>query len=610
MLGGRWSGARWLRGAAVCAALFSIGVAVSAPAASASAGWQPPVDVSAVGHTTSGVQVSVDAFGDASAVWVDASGSSSSGILVSDRVASRGVWQPPVALTRAGEDALSPTLAVDPRGDAVAVWSLNSKSTSAVEAAVKRAGGGWQQPVAVSPAGQSGFQPEVGLDGRGDAIAVWVASTGINRSEIDVSVRPAASGVWQPAERISDVGAEVSDAQVAVDGSGDAAVVWKRYVSGSALNGATYAVQAATRRGAAGGWQAPQELGDELDGPAPYAPGLSPEPHVAIDSAGDALVVWQAPGSAGTTVVQSGYKSASSAAWQTPQAVTPPGAHGALPAVTIDAAGNGIAVWMGYDGTNDMTVGAVRPTATGIWENRMTLSAPGQDNLGPQVAVDSQGNAMAIWVRANAPGYLIQAAGRPAVRGAWQQPRTISGAGDNVGAPQLAFDQLGDAVAAWEDPIDQRGTVVQAADYKTLAPAPVAITDARFAPSHFRVSATPTPIVAAARKRPVPGTTLLFTLSSPAKLTVTITAKRTGQSHGHHCQPASRPSRVGARRCVATVVLGTLVRTSEPAGSDRLMFSGRLGRRALPPGKYTAQLQATNPFGASHRVAASFRIER
>lgn len=79
--------------------------------------------------------------------------------------ASAGAWLAPVDLSASEANASGARVAVNPRGDAVAVWSAG-----VVQSAVRVAGGAWQPPVDLSaPDGV----PHVAIDARGNAIAVW-----------------------------------------------------------------------------------------------------------------------------------------------------------------------------------------------------------------------------------------------------------------------------------------------------------------------------------------------------------------------------------------------------------------------------------------------------
>jgi hypothetical protein len=110
----------------------------------------------------------------------------------------------------------------------------------------------------------------------------------------------------------------------------------------------------------------------------------------------------------------------------------------------------------------------------------------------------------------------------------------------------------------------------------TAAPVILALgtTNKTFAIGHAR-----TAIAARAR-----GTTLRYSLSEAAKVTVTIRNARGGR------------------------VAGTLTRTGAK-GANAIKFSGRIGKRALRPGRYVAVLRATDAAGnRSKSKQVSFRI--
>ena len=90
---------------------------------------------------------------------------------------------------------------------------------------------------------------------------------------------------------------------------------------------------------------------------------------------------------------------------------------------------------------------------------------------------------------------------------------------------------------------------------------PPAITTASLTNKRFRVGKQATAISA---KTPL-GTSFRFTLSTAAKLQVTITHTATGLSHGHSClAPSAKLRRAHAKRCTRTLTVGTLTRASEP----------------------------------------------
>ena len=110
----------------------------------------------------------------------------------------------------------------------------------------------------------------------------------------------------------------------------------------------------------------------------------------------------------------------------------------------------------------------------------------------------------------------------------------------------------------------------------------------RMSRKRFRVGRKRTPVSAAAKA----GTRFRYSLSERA--TVRITIQRALRGRG---------GRTRYRRA------GKLTRTGEGPGRDSTAFSGRIGRRALKPGRYRATLRATDAAGnRSSAKRIGFRI--
>ena len=132
----------------------------------------------------------------------------------------------------------------------------------------------------------------------------------------------------------------------------------------------------------------------------------------------------------------------------------------------------------------------------------------------------------------------------------------------------------------------------------------------------FRVGRQATAIAAGqdvpkrARKAPL-GTRFRFTLSAPAKLQIAIRRRASGLRSGRRCvAPTVTLKRRHAKRCTRTLTVGTLTRARALPGARSLAFSGRIGRRALAPRRYTAVLTASNGAGRSNPVSLAFVIVR
>src|SRR5262245_42643375 len=177
----------------------------------------------------------------------------------------------PVQLSSAatGVDASAPQVAVDGRGDAFAVWVESRPSGPVTMAALEPAGGTWGRAMPLA----TGTVARVAVDARGDAIVAGVALG--NPTRIFAAYRRAGAG-FSRARVISGptAGPGSGSVSVAIDDSGDALVSWS--------DGAQ--VHVATR--APGHIWAERVLGEGGDQAA------------AVDSSGDALVVWHVPNGA------------------------------------------------------------------------------------------------------------------------------------------------------------------------------------------------------------------------------------------------------------------------------------------------------------------------
>jgi Tol biopolymer transport system component len=127
----------------------------------------------------------------------------------------------------------------------------------------------------------------------------------------------------------------------------------------------------------------------------------------------------------------------------------------------------------------------------------------------------------------------------------------------------------------------------------------------------FRVTKQRTARIAAKRKRrkAPAGTAFRFTLDVRANVTIRIHRQLAGRKVGRACRrPAPRLR--GHKRCKRYALAGGLSRRGLAAGRRSVKFSGRIGRKALKPGRYRATLYAANSAGRSKSVKLAFRVVR
>lgn len=228
------------------------------------------------------------------------------------------------------------------------------------------------------------------------------------------------------------------DAQdVALDAQGNAVAVWT-------ANGSDRKTQAATRP-VGGAWSAPVTL-------SPDGEYDDWDPAVAVGANGDAVAVWSSVrNSSGWTrqIVLSSSREAGGQ-WSEPIALSDTVAIAISyePDVVVDADGNATAIWSEETGSASAVHARTRPKG-GEWGPPVELT----DSLvtsTPRLAVDPQGDVTAVW-NWNVPergSGTIQSSIRPA-GGPWSaEPVDVSGDEAAV-EPQLAVDAHGNAVAVW-----------------------------------------------------------------------------------------------------------------------------------------------------------------
>jgi len=273
---------------------------------------------------------------------------------------------------------------------------------------------------------------------------------------------------------------------LALDSAGNATTVWQEYRGGKLV------WESAVQR-AGGPWSTPSRLSDGLKD--------AYELQIAVDPLGNETVVWvrrvgrswvvqgasrpvggtwSAPvalsaSGAGSPLVVAGPEGTVTAAWllereegrrsvvqsatrpvggnwSAPVSLSPPKKAARSPQIVLDPQGGATAVW------EDEYSGAVESTtrsSAGFWSPPVSLTAAGVRANWPQVAVDPQGNATAIWAGRTSAGrraqiHRIQTATRPA-GGNWSAPVDVSVAGRRfVQDPQIAVSPQGETTAIWQ----------------------------------------------------------------------------------------------------------------------------------------------------------------
>jgi hypothetical protein len=228
--------------------------------------------------------------------------------------------------------------------------------------------------------------------------------------------------------------------QFAIDGAGNAVAVWRR------SDGSDYVVQSSWSSDGGQNWSTPEDL----SAPGQDAYGLQDvySQWVAIDGAGSAVAVWGSSDGS-DYVVQSSWSSDGGMNWSTPEDLSAPGQDAYDAQVAVNDAGNAVAVWRRYDGSDDVVQFSGSSDGGASWSTPVTLSRSGQDAYGARIAISDADNAVAVWRRYDGSNYVVQSSGSWDGGVTWSTPATLSRSGANVSSMQVAVDGSGNAVAAW-----------------------------------------------------------------------------------------------------------------------------------------------------------------
>lgn len=228
--------------------------------------WSAPVDLAPAANRPMTTDVTVDATGEATAVW-----SSTSTVHAASRPAG-GTWSAPVQLSAAAADRGNPRVVVDPAGTVTAIWGSFTAGVHGVQTASRPRGGVW---TAVDLAQGEVFDtPAIAVDQTGAATAVWQQHDG---SGWIVTSSTREGGAWSKPVALSTPAHDSWDPQVTVDLAGNATAIWSREDD-------TYTrVVEAARHQADGEWSEPVELSPR---------GEAWNPQIAVDPAGNATAAW------------------------------------------------------------------------------------------------------------------------------------------------------------------------------------------------------------------------------------------------------------------------------------------------------------------------------
>jgi PKD domain len=209
--------------------------------------WTTPLQVSPTVGNAQQASLAVDDQGDAVVAW-------SEQLQIGAATRSHGgAWSAPIEVTPAGEIVRPPKVAMDPAGEAVVVWSRFEGSHYLAQSRTMSPAGAWSEKVDLSDPSFDVYDAEVAIDPAGEAVAVWEHEGAGDTGVIEGASRPLGSA-WSQAAGLTPPGDVASSPDLAISASGEAVLVWE---GGSSVETMT---PFGIARPAGGGWGAPHGL--------------------------------------------------------------------------------------------------------------------------------------------------------------------------------------------------------------------------------------------------------------------------------------------------------------------------------------------------------------
>jgi len=171
-------------------------------------------------------------------------------------------------------------------------------------------------------------------------------------------------------------------------------------------------------------------------------------PKLSMDVSGNGLAVWMQ----GDDIWANRYSGVNDT-WGTAIRIETGNERAHSPKIGTDSHGNALAVWV-QSHDSEFSIWANRFSVdNGSWGEAVLIEQIANDAIHPEIAVDSSGNALAVWSQQNDAGaaYNIRGNRYSANNNSWSGAETIEDSAGDAKYPKVAVDDNGNAVAVWHE---------------------------------------------------------------------------------------------------------------------------------------------------------------
>lgn len=340
------------------------------------------IETNNVGNASS-PQIAIDINGNAIAVWQQTDNTRYN--IWANYYDGSSWGTPEIIETDNSGDASRPQIAIGNNGNAIAVWSQSDGTRNNIWTN-RFNGSSWSSATLLETdnVGTALF-PQIAIDNKGNAFAVWQQFDG-NSYNIWVNRYDGIS--WGGTTLIHTDNTESgTTAQIAIDNSGKAIVVWQQ------LDGIRYSIWANDYN--ANSWGNATLIETDNAGDAFNA-------QLAFDNNGNALAVWQQSDGTRNNIWANHFNGSN---WGSATLIeTNNSASANRPQITFDNNGTAFAIWSmpgeiwanRFDGNNWSSATLINADISGYADK-------------PQVAFDNSGKAIAVWLQSDGPNTNIWA---------------------------------------------------------------------------------------------------------------------------------------------------------------------------------------------------------
>lgn len=392
--------------------------------------------------------IAVDDLGNAVATWSRTTGNGAAEDVWAARYSQASRTWTGAAKISGGGSACRSVVGMDRDGNAVIVWEEGFPTQ--IFSRTVSAAGVWSPPLSRPPTSVcSSFNaqeyPQIALDPEGFVLVIWMEAEG-GTTSIRSACKPSVRAAWKSLGAVSSGAKDTAicpPAPLAMNGSGEAAAVWQE---GNAVYGAQYLN---------GAWTGPVAIASGMQG------------SVGIGGTGCALFVWKEG-----SVIRS--RTLLGGSLSEPLTVSNPLFAAQHPCVAVDHFTNAVVVFERLDaaGVHKFIAGAALSSNGAAWSSPVDISVPNLASVAasgyPKLCLNGVGDGVVIWKEFDDDHMIVQGAGYSL--GRWSLIRTLSSIKGNVGASAPSYDLAvalnlaGNVMAVWpEDPTGKNTQHIKAA---------------------------------------------------------------------------------------------------------------------------------------------------